>query len=54
MQRLLEEPLSEELLKGVYKAGTTIIVSYKEGENLIFEPVEAPSEPDVDLVESDS
>jgi len=54
IQRLLEDPLSEELLKGVYKAGTTIIVSYKEGENLIFEPVEAPSEPDVNLVESDS
>ena len=54
IQRLLEDPLSEELLKGIYKAGSTIIVSYKDGENLIFEAVEAPSEPDVDLVESDS
>ena len=32
IQRLLEDPLSEELLKGIYKAGSTIIVSYKEGE----------------------
>ena len=54
IQRLLEDPLSEELLKGIYKAGSTIIVSYKDGENLTFEAVEAPSEPDVDLVESDS
>lgn len=54
IQRLLEDPLSEELLKGIYKAGSTIIVSYKEGETLTFEAVEAPSEPDVDLVESDS
>ena len=54
IQRLLEDPLSEELLKGVYKAGSTIIVSYKEGDKLTFEAVEAPSKPDVDLVESDS
>ena len=54
IQRLLEDPLSEELLKGIYKAGSTIIVSYKDGEKLTFEAVEAPSEPDVDLVESDS
>ena len=54
IQRLLEDPLSEELLKGIYKAGSTIIVSYKEGDELTFEAVEAPSEPDVDLVESDS
>ena len=54
IQRLLEDPLSEELLKGIYKAGSTIIVSHKEGETLTFEAVEAPSEPDVDLVESDS
>ena len=46
--------MSEELLKGIYKAGSTIIVSHKEGETLTFEAVEAPSEPDVDLVESDS
>ena len=54
IQRLLEDPLSEELLKGIYKAGSTIIVSYKEGDELTFEAVEAPSKPDVDLVESDS
>jgi ATP-dependent Clp protease ATP-binding subunit ClpC len=54
IQRLLEDPLSEELLKGIYKAGSTIIVSYKDGEKLTFEAVEAPSEPDVNLVESDT
>ena len=54
IQRLLEDPLSEELLKGIYKAGSTIIASYKEGDKLTFEAVEAPSEPDVDLVDTDS
>ena len=54
IQRLLEDPLSEELLKGINKAGSTIIASYKEGDKLTFEAVEAPSEPDVDLVDTDS
>jgi ATP-dependent Clp protease ATP-binding subunit ClpC len=55
IQRLLEDPLSEELLKGIYKAGSTIIVSVNEKEEkLDFEAVEAPSEPQVDFVDTES
>ena len=55
IQRLLEDPLSEELLKGKYKAGSTIIVSVNEEEgSLSFEGVEAPNEPQVDFVDTDS
>ncbi len=55
IQRLLEDPLSEELLQGKYKAGSTIIVSLnKEEEKLEFESVEAPNEPEVDFADSDS
>ena len=55
IQRLLEDPLSEELLKGKYKAGSTIIVSLNEKEGkLDFESVEAPNEPEVDFADSDS
>ena len=55
IQRLLEDPLSEELLKGKYKAGSTIIVSLNEKEGkLDFESVEAPNEPNIDFADSDS
>ena len=55
IQRLLEDPLSEELLKGKYKAGSTIIISLnKEEDTLEFESVEAPDEPSVDFVDSES
>ena len=55
IQRLLEDPLSEELLMGKYKAGSTIIVSLNiENNSLEFEPVEAPDEPPVDFVDSES
>ena len=55
IQRLLEDPLSEELLQGKYKAGSTIIVSLNEEEgSLEFESVEAPNEPEVDFADSDS
>ena len=55
IQRLLEDPLSEELLQGKYKAGSTIIVSLnEEDEKLEFESVEAPNEPEVDFADSDS
>ena len=55
IQRLLEDPLSEELLQGKYKAGSTIIISLnKEKNTLEFESVEAPDEPPVDFVESES
>ena len=55
IQRLLEDPLSEELLMGKYKAGSTIVVSLNsEEKSLIFEPVEAPEEPPVDFADSES
>jgi ATP-dependent Clp protease ATP-binding subunit ClpC len=55
IQRLLEDPLSEELLMGKYKAGSTIVVSLdSENQKLEFEPVEAPDEPPVDFVDSES
>ena len=55
IQRLLEDPLSEELLQGKYKAGSTIIVSLnEEDKKLEFESVEAPNEPEVDFADSDS
>ena len=55
IQRLLEDPLSEELLQGKYKAGSTIIISLnKEDNTLEFESVEAPDESPVDFVESES
>ena len=55
IQRLLEDPLSEELLQGKYKAGSTIIVSLNEEEGYLeFESVEAPNEPEVDFADSDS
>ena len=55
IQRLLEDPLSEELLQGKYKAGSTIIVSLNDEElSLEFEAVDAPSEPEVDFVDTES
>ena len=55
IQRLLEDPLSEELLQGKYKAGSTIVVSLNEEEGkLKFESVEAPNEPEIDFADSDS
>ena len=55
IQRLLEDPLSEELLQGKYKAGSTIIVSLNDEEQTLdFDAVEAPSEPEVDFVDTES
>ena len=45
----------EELLKGKYKAGSTIIVSLDEKDGTLnFEAVAAPNEPQVDLVDTES
>jgi ATP-dependent Clp protease ATP-binding subunit ClpC len=42
IQRLLEDPLSERVLLGEFKAGSTILVSVEEGaDELTFESVEA-------------
>ncbi|MGA1479250.1 MAG: AAA family ATPase, partial [Candidatus Actinomarina sp.] len=55
IQRLLEDPLSEELLLGKYKAGSTIVVSFNnETKSLEFESVEAPEETPLDFVDSES
>jgi ATP-dependent Clp protease ATP-binding subunit ClpC len=55
IQRLLEDPLSEELLQGKYKAGSTIVISLNSEEGTLeFEAVEAPTEPPVDFADSES
>jgi len=55
IQRLLEDPLSEELLMGKYKAGSTIVISLNSEEGILeFEAVEAPTEPPVDFADSES
>ena len=53
IQRLLEDPLSERLLLGGFKAGSTILVGVDEafGE-LSFEAIEAPSRPAIELAGS--
>jgi len=54
IQRLLEDPLSERVLLGEFKAGTTILVGLdEENEELSFEAVSAPSTPPVELAEQD-
>ena len=55
IQRLLEDPLSEELLQGKYKAGSTVVISLNSEEGILeFEAVEAPTEPPVDFADSES
>jgi ATP-dependent Clp protease ATP-binding subunit ClpC len=47
IQRLLEDPLSEQVLLGNFKAGSTILVTVEEGaDDLTFEAVEAPAAAD--------
>jgi ATP-dependent Clp protease ATP-binding subunit ClpC len=50
IQRLLEDPLSERVLLGEFKAGTTILVGYQaEDEELTFEGIASPETPPVEL-----
>jgi ATP-dependent Clp protease ATP-binding subunit ClpC len=52
IQRMLEDPLSEKVLLGEFKAGSTIVVSLdEENGELTLEAVEAPETPDVPPVE---
>jgi ATP-dependent Clp protease ATP-binding subunit ClpC len=52
IQRLLEDPLSERVLLGDFKAGTTILVEYDEGaDELTFEGISSPSVPPVELIQ---
>ena len=55
IQRYLEDPLAEQVLLGDYPSGSTIVVDADlEGEVLIFEMVDTPDIPPVDLVDSGS
>ena len=55
IQRYLEDPLAEQVLLGEYPSGTTIVVdSDPENDALIFEMVDTPDTPPVDLVDSGS
>jgi ATP-dependent Clp protease ATP-binding subunit ClpC len=50
IQRLLEDPLSERVLLGEFKAGTTILVGFdSENEELTFEGISSPTTPPVEL-----
>jgi ATP-dependent Clp protease ATP-binding subunit ClpC len=52
IQRMLEDPLSEKVLLGEFKTGSTIVVSLdEENGELTMEAVEAPETPDVPPVE---
>ena len=54
IQRLLEDPLSEKMLLGEFRAGSTILVGLdEESEELTFEAFETPDQPTVELAESE-
>jgi ATP-dependent Clp protease ATP-binding subunit ClpC len=54
IQRLLEDPLSERVLLGEFKAGTTILVGLDaENEELTFEAFSTPETPSVEMAEQD-
>jgi ATP-dependent Clp protease ATP-binding subunit ClpC len=50
IQRLLEDPLSERVLLGEYKAGMTILVGLdSENDELTFEGISSSKTPPVEL-----
>ncbi|MGH8945733.1 MAG: ATP-dependent Clp protease ATP-binding subunit [Acidimicrobiia bacterium] len=52
IQRFLEDPLSERVLLGDFKAETTILVEYDESaDELTFEGISSPSAPPVELIQ---
>ena len=54
IQRLLEDPLSERVLLGEFKAGTTIMVSLDSvNDELAFEAVTTPNTPTVEMAGQD-
>jgi ATP-dependent Clp protease ATP-binding subunit ClpC len=54
IQRLLEDPLSEQFLLGEFKAATTILVGLdEENEELTFESIETPQLPPVEMAENE-
>ena len=46
LQKLVEDPLSVDILKGRFKAGATVVVDCKDGKTIVFRPKRArpPSE----------
>ena len=54
IQRLLEDPLSERVLLGEFKAGTTILVGYDDdADELTFEGISSPNTPPVEMAGSE-
>jgi ATP-dependent Clp protease ATP-binding subunit ClpC len=53
IQRMLEDPLSERVLLGEFKAGNTIIVDVDENQELTFEAVATPDVPAVEMADSE-
>ncbi len=53
IQRMLEDPLSEKVLYGEFKAGSTILVDVDpgDGDALTFSAVETPDTPPVELAD---
>jgi ATP-dependent Clp protease ATP-binding subunit ClpC len=50
IQRLLEDPLSERVLLGEFKAGITILVDFdEESDELSFEGISSPDSPPVEF-----
>jgi ATP-dependent Clp protease ATP-binding subunit ClpC len=41
LQKLVEDPLSVDILKGRFKAGTTVVVDSKDGKTVVFRPKRA-------------
>jgi ATP-dependent Clp protease ATP-binding subunit ClpC len=55
IQRMLEDPLSEHVLRGQFKAGSTIIADrVEDSEEITFEEIEAPDRPLIELAGQDS
>jgi len=53
IQRYLEDPLSEKVLFGEFPANSTVLVDVdEEGDDLTFTAVETPTQPPVELAES--
>jgi hypothetical protein len=50
---MLEDPLSERVLLGEFKAGNTIIVDVDENQELTFEAVATPDVPAVEMADSE-
>ena len=54
IQRLLEDPLSERMLLGEFKAGMTILVGLdSENDELTFEGISSPNTPPVELADQE-